>query len=609
MLISRKIGASLQVKLMLMIAILIVVILAVSNLVIFVKIIPLMDQLNHRYGESMGELLSDMAEQAIHRGNYEAFTDTLKGLSESNDDIVYFMLVDGAGKVLAHSDSTEQGKYLNDEIGLAAAMAKDTVVHEVLSDSGEVLFDVAVPLYIDGQQKGAIRVGVTANATRSISDTGRQVIVITGLSILMVGLIMAFFLSRRTLRPLHEIMGTSALVAEGDLTRELQVKSNDEIGKVAASINEMVKGMRVLVSKTGEAAESVIVASKEVSAASDQTALAVSEVAEGVNRIAQGAHDQNEQAEQATSSMKGLHSAIEQIAEGSQEQAIHVGKTSDLVVQMVASLEDVTGRIGEVDKLAINSVASAKEGAESVGTMISSMDNIKESVYATASRINEMGAQSEQIGEIVEVIDDIATQTNLLALNAAIEAARAGEQGRGFAVVADEIRKLAERSSRATKDIADLIYGIQEGIQSAIQATDRGIEEVDTGVDLADLARGALANILNDAEKTSLEIAAISKAVERLVVDSNDIAEAMDSVAAVTEESSAASEEMAAGSGELNNIVESMNHVSQENGALTEEISASVEEIAASAEQVASTAKGLVDMSDELNRVIKNFKI
>ncbi len=609
MLILRKIGASLQVKLMLMIAVLIVVILAVSNLVIFVKIIPLMDQLNHRYGESMGELLSDMAEQAIHRGNYEAFTDTLKGLSESNDDIAYFMLVDGAGKVLAHSDSTEQGKYLNDEIGLAAAMATDTVIHEVLSDSGELLFDVAVPLYIDGQHKGAIRVGVTANATRSISDTGRQVIVITGLTILIAGLIMAFFLSRRTLRPLHEIMDTSALVADGDLTRELQVKSDDEIGKVAASINEMIKGMRVLVSKTGEAAESVIVASKEVSAASDQTALAVSEVAEGVNRIAQGAHDQNEQAEQATSSMKGLHSAIEQIAEGSQEQAIHVGKTSDLVVQMVASLEDVTGRIGEVDKLAINSVASAKEGAESVGTMISSMDNIKESVYATASRINEMGAQSEQIGEIVEVIDDIATQTNLLALNAAIEAARAGEQGRGFAVVADEIRKLAERSSRATKDIADLIYGIQEGIQSAIQATDRGIEEVDTGVDLADLARGALANILNDAEKTSSEIAAISKAVERLVADSNDIAEAMDSVAAVTEESSAASEEMAAGSGELNNIVESMNHVSQENGALTEEISASVEEIAASAEQVASTTKGLVDMSDELNRIIKNFKI
>jgi len=608
-LILRKIGASLQVKLMLMIAVLIVVILAVSNLVIFVKIIPLMDQLNHRYGESMGELLSDMAEQAIHRGNYEAFTDTLKGLSESNDDIAYFMLVDGAGKVLAHSDSTEQGKYLNDEIGLAAAMATDTVIHEVLSDSGELLFDVAVPLYIDGQHKGAIRVGVTANATRSISDTGRQVIVITGLTILIAGLIMAFFLSRRTLRPLHEIMDTSALVADGDLTRELQVKSDDEIGKVAASINEMIKGMRVLVSKTGEAAESVIVASKEVSAASDQTALAVSEVAEGVNRIAQGAHDQNEQAEQATSSMKGLHSAIEQIAEGSQEQAIHVGKTSDLVVQMVASLEDVTGRIGEVDKLAINSVASAKEGAESVGTMISSMDNIKESVYATASRINEMGAQSEQIGEIVEVIDDIATQTNLLALNAAIEAARAGEQGRGFAVVADEIRKLAERSSRATKDIADLIYGIQEGIQSAIQATDRGIEEVDTGVDLADLARGALANILNDAEKTSSEIAAISKAVERLVADSNDIAEAMDSVAAVTEESSAASEEMAAGSGELNNIVESMNHVSQENGALTEEISASVEEIAASAEQVASTTKGLVDMSDELNRIIKNFKI
>jgi methyl-accepting chemotaxis protein len=192
------------------------------------------------------------------------------------------------------------------------------------------------------------------------------------------------------------------------------------------------------------------------------------------------------------------------------------------------------------------------------------MESIKAKVGLSAQKVAEMGQRSEQIGAIVETIDDIASQTNLLALNAAIEAARAGEHGKGFAVVADEVRKLAEKSATATQEIAGLIKGIQYTVNEAVSAMDEGAAEVETGVARANESGQALADILDAAQQVSRQVEEIASAAQQMNASADELIGAMDSVSAVVEENTAATEEMAAQVEEVTASAQSLNAMAQE---------------------------------------------
>ena len=227
----------------------------------------------------------------------------------------------------------------------------------------------------------------------------------------------------------------------------------------------------------------------------------------------------------------------------------------------------------------------------------------------SAEKVQEMGRRSDQIGEIVETIDDIASQTNLLALNAAIEAARAGEHGKGFSVVADEVRKLAERSSAATREIGGLIKGIQQTVAEAVRAMNEGASEVENGVAHAGKSGQALDSILKAAEMVSRQVEEIAGAAQHISLSSSELVSSMDTVAAVVEENTASTEEMSASSNEVAMAVESIASISEENTAAVVEVSASTEEMSAEVQQVTASADTLSGMARDLAGLVARFRL
>jgi methyl-accepting chemotaxis protein len=237
------------------------------------------------------------------------------------------------------------------------------------------------------------------------------------------------------------------------------------------------------------------------------------------------------------------------------------------------------------------------------------MGKIRSAVDAAAKQITDLGSQSEEIGKIVVVIDDIAAQTNLLALNAAIEAARAGEQGRGFAVVADEVRGLAERVTDATKEIAGLVDNIQKGVAESIKAVEGGSTEVEVGVKLAEEAGEALGRIMNSVESVAGQIEEISASTEEVSASSEEMVKTISTVSAVGEQNTAATQQMAANSSDVSKSVESIATVSRQNGSTTMEMSAGAQQMTAQVQQVVASSQSLGDMANELQTAVGVFKL
>jgi methyl-accepting chemotaxis protein len=253
--------------------------------------------------------------------------------------------------------------------------------------------------------------------------------------------------------------------------------------------------------------------------------------------------------------------------------------------------------------------ASAEHGATAVRETMAGMAEIRTVVATAADRVGALGSLGEKIGAVVETIADIAEQTNLLALNAAIEAARAGEHGRGFAVVADEVRKLAERSSRETKQIADLIHQVQSGTREAVGAMQSGADKVEQGAAKADQAGRALEEILRAVEATAHQVTEIAQASQEMAAGARSVTDAMSSISAVVEENTAATQEMAAHSSQVSNAIHGIAAVAREQSAATEEVSASAEQMSAQVEEMSAQAQELAATADQLRELVARFKL
>ncbi|MGB9639541.1 MAG: methyl-accepting chemotaxis protein [Anaerolineales bacterium] len=404
-----------------------------------------------------------------------------------------------------------------------------------------------------------------------------------------------------------EISNVSQEVSQGNLQVEVHARSEKDV--LGNAIKNMINSLKQLISRLAASATQLSEASVQLANVATQAGQATNQIAATVQQVAKGTSQQSESVNRTAASVEQMSRAINGVARGAQEQAQAVAKASSITTQITTTIQKVAGNAQAMVKDSLESTTVAQSGAKTVEETVQGMEQIKTKVNISAQKVEDMGQRSNQIGAIVETIEDIASQTNLLALNAAIEAARAGEHGKGFAVVADEVRKLAERSSHATKEIAELVKSIRNSVAEAISAMGETLKEVEAGASKSSQAGQALSAIIRTAESVKQQAELTAEAARMMDAASNDLVSAMDSVSAVVEENTAATEEMAASSNEVTEAIENIASVSEENSAAIEEVSASAEEMSAQVQEVMASAQTLAQMAQSLQELVNQFKL
>jgi len=542
--------------------------------------------------------------------------------------------------------------------GTVAANGVDTVATqkalagqsgaEIITDyNGDSALSVYSPVDVGGTQWAVIAEIDQAEAMAA-PNSMKNIFIIVLVSCIVAILIIAFFISRMIANPLIEMVPVAAGVAEGDLDQKIDVKSKDEVGLVGRAFSNvidymkemagaaqkiadgdltanvepksekdalgnafssMTNNLRGLIGQVTENSTQLASASEQLATAANQAGEASQQVASTSQQMARSAQDQSSSAQESSTGVAQLSQVVTQIASGAQEQASGVQKAVKAIGEVSTASEQVAGNAAAASEGSQSAAEAARNGADLAKQTVQGMEKIRNTVDVASERLTELGARSAEIGKIVAVIDDIAAQTNLLALNAAIEAARAGEQGRGFAVVSDEVRKLAERTATATKEIADLITNVQKGVEQAVKAMEEGQGEVQSGYKLAGEAGDALDTILQAAANVNEQIGQISAKAQQVSASTSELVQVIDSVGSVTEQNTASTEQMSASATQVSKSIESVAGVAEENSAATQQVSASAEEMSAQVEEIIASSDSLKKMAEELQRGVKQFKL
>ena len=374
---------------------------------------------------------------------------------------------------------------------------------------------------------------------------------------------------------LKEMAAASEAIARGDLSVEVTPRGEHDI--LGHAFERMNEGLADLVRSVRDGATQVASATGQIADASDQAARTSLQASTAIDEI--------------TSTMHEMNANVQSVVRHTQSQASSVSTTSASIDQMVVSIQRVADTSNVLLEIARRSQQEVQGGITSMDKASEGLNRINGSIRSSADLIDALGKRTDDIGKIIEVIDDIAEQTNLLALNAAIEAARAGEHGLGFAVVADEVRKLAERCASSTKDVSDLIEAIQKDMRKAVDNMEKSTDFVDQGLALGrDLgtALGKISTVVSEVHKYAQQIGV---ATNEQSSGSEQIGQATSRLAEITHEITSAVEEQASGS---QAVVKTMDHMRE----LVQASSSSSTELAASAEQMTRMSQQLLDSMD-----------
>ena len=364
------------------------------------------------------------------------------------------------------------------------------------SDKLTEIFKAHMEYNVELSDKGTKDAAATKSQSTLIS-----VAVISLVSLLVILLTLA--ISQMITRPIGTCVDVANRLADGDLTVEVQSESQDETGQLLTAMNTMVQNLRDMITRTVDISAGIASASNQ------------------------------------------LHSTSAQIATGAEEVASQTNTVATASEEMSATSSDIARNCNMAAESSKRTTDSATAGAKVVNETIVGMNVIADRVRQTSKTIEALGTRSDQIGQIIGTIEDIADQTNLLALNAAIEAARAGEQGRGFAVVADEVRALAERTTRATREIDEMIKAIQKETLEAVKAMEEGVHEVEKGAVSSQKSGQALEEILDLIGEVSMQVNQIATAAEEQTATTSEVTNNIQQITEVVHQTAQGADETA----------------------------------------------------------------
>ncbi len=380
-------------------------------------------------------------------------------------------------------------------------------------------------------------------------------------------------------------------------------------GIPVVTFNAEPGSLRAMMSLMVARSQQLLAAGDELAQSSQMTRQSTSQVAATIQQISQAVNEEAVMMGKANDSLQTIMNAIRQISAGANEQAEASGKAVTASGQITEAVQSTSQAIEKVNDKAQRSMEVARNGAQSVRQTLGQMQFIEEAVETSAGALQLMDSYSQQIGVIVETIRDIADQTNMLALNAAIEAARAGEEGRGFAVVAGEVRKLAEKSTEATREIATIVQNTQKSVSETVLAMQTATQQVQQGSELAISSGEALEELLASAGEMNDQALEAQRVNERTLQVMDSLNTSIERVSAVIEENYASTQNIQQNVQDTLGIIEQIAALSEENAASTEEISASTEEVSAQVDDMARSVATLALIAGELQASTARFKL
>lgn len=463
----------------------------------------------------------------------------------------YAAVVDQTGKVVAHPDQ----KLVKEMADLSAI---PPVKAAISGQYGAMAYEFQGVKKLGGYSFVPLsRWGVVAQQPMDEAMAGAVKVQTTGIIFTLVSIVLAIlagmFVAGRLTNPIRNMVAATERLADGDLTVKVSVTSRDELGQLAQAFNDMVDNLKNLIHGVISTADQVAASAEELSATSSEAERAITQIANTITDFAQGAHNQTEEVE----------------------------KTLGIVDKLTQASSAVATQAGAAAGLSEEMARAAETGGGAAHNAVATMSEIKEVTNTTTTVVTGLGDKSQQIGQILDVISEIAGQTNLLALNAAIEAARAGEQGRGFAVVAEEVRKLAEQSQEAAQQISQIVREIQAQTEEAITAMNSGNEKVGIGVGVVETAGESLQDIADKIKSSVDMITAINAAAKEQVAGMQTMVGSTEHVAVIARQSSANAETTAAAS----------------------------EEVTASMVEISGAAQSLATIASELQTLVAKFRI
>ncbi|MGG6310455.1 methyl-accepting chemotaxis protein [Paenibacillus macerans] len=474
-----------------------------------------------------------------------------------NLENVYVLSNDGGKeRIIALSDT--EGDYNMDypfsaEMKQAIAEERETI-SDIYEDEYGIHKSIFVPLKkSDGSPAGLLGIDLDASVIPETASTVLWNSLLITLLVLVVGLLFAYLLGRIIARPIKTLMHATERFATGDLTQEIQIHNNDEVGRLAEAFRTMSGNMKQLIGHISGS-------SREVSSTSSQ--------------LMHVAKESSESAQQVAVSMNSMSEGINEVVES-------IADSSASVAEIKEQLSGVVSDVHNMQSIAEKVSKQSSEGQNMVDETLRQMNKIEQVMHHSESTAGQLEERSREIGEVIGMITDIAQQTNLLALNASIEAARVGELGRGFAVVAGEVRKLAEQSAEAASSITGLVAGTQENSRLVIESIGEGSRAIEEGQKWMGKTYQNFQDIFHGIGDFSSRTDQLLQSLLLVENSYQNISASVQQISGVTQEQAASSEEVAAAS---------------------EQQSAAMQEIAAAIRQLSA-------LSEDLQKAVATFKL